>query len=1201
MNTNQKNNSFRREEENSQEEVNIPDKTMSTGATVPTVFDVEYDKDQIRSLLAFSPNILFNQLRQQVQIGKISQPQSITFNGAALLSDISGFSKFAGVQCARGVLGLSDLHETTNVFLGHFVNTVYRYGGDVVAFAGDALICVFVNNPYGLDLDTESGANMHRKLTRLEPYLNIDCNIRALECAMELRQFCTASLSTHIAVSSGEMKLAVLGGRNNEWVYLLNGLPVAQLECLTDAGSKQVVCTPSCLVAVTQEFKKTNQSASSLIVNKCKSGNYLVEYVNCGTSASKETLRVNNLVEVNPTNVMLITKQFIPKPVLIAINSNILDRIAELRQVVTMFISLDSYSPDVHRDPMTLQPFFATVQESLQTTGGYMRQFVIDDKGCVVIGMWGLPQYSYVNNGSRALYAAADIRNKARDILKLKCSVGVTTGFVFCGGVGAPGRKDYVVMGTDVNMAARFMCKANGRVLVDSATKKSLPLFLQNVLKPAETMNLKGALAAIIPYEFGGEDVANTINLAIGDDSSEEMASDLRKNVRTVLNKQLDRIYNSSLRKTSKLLGNITIEQVNHPIYSIIIGKTRTGVSKAKDFFAESSRRRSVEYYSVICVNGNETKSGSCVLSLFRAILGSDTFDSVTTSTRKFAEIILETYPKRDDSFRCKKLQQLEDVLNFNQRYERMAARSLDSEEELSTNGKNNKSKKGAIPSNEVVVYDILHTILQKKQVSICVQDLQFCDLFSLRFIENLIGGVTKFAMLLTLAPPEVTSTGSKILRTDTTESGTKEDKSVKVLKASGGERNLSFLDEFSKYKLASIESVFNIFRHDYCVVIELDPLSGQEIKELLCLALGSKKIDQSVVDSVFDVTNGNAFWCKAIVDFIREHGLEEFSQMAMKRGNGHNSLKELILKNIDKLAPEQAMVAKSAATIGDKFSFSLLRDLLPMQMRNSIAGHLEALRQSGIISNVGGTLADPDFEFQNSLLRNTIYDLTPPNDCAKAHLLIAEIIVAKSGKSPKLLNQFSETLSYHYRNANAMYRTEALKYTLRTVDDYFHRHLFEPGIYHLDISANLVTRPTECRVCIDLADVGLHELRRSGVKAFTTHFHDNTYKLKQELMAIRAKLVKFLTDNCGANEAALAKNHMVEEKLEVKDGDFKSPSPDEASEKFHHHSSYLPPTRVGSMKKQESKKRLSLSESDNNNNNNNNHDQSSTTACVIM
>jgi hypothetical protein len=76
--------------------------------------------------LSFCPNLLFSNFPSEFA----SKPCVSVFDGAVLLADISGFSKFAGEMCVRGAKGLDVLHKVTSSFLGHFVQTVYDFDGD---------------------------------------------------------------------------------------------------------------------------------------------------------------------------------------------------------------------------------------------------------------------------------------------------------------------------------------------------------------------------------------------------------------------------------------------------------------------------------------------------------------------------------------------------------------------------------------------------------------------------------------------------------------------------------------------------------------------------------------------------------------------------------------------------------------------------------------------------------------------------------------------------------------------------------------------------------------------------------------------------------------------------------------------------------------------------------------------------------------
>lgn len=77
-----------------------------------------------------SPRVPSNSSIEPPASSSQSDVRCATFTGACMLADISGFSKFSGAMCSKGVSGLDDLREATNGFLGHIVKIVYEFHGD---------------------------------------------------------------------------------------------------------------------------------------------------------------------------------------------------------------------------------------------------------------------------------------------------------------------------------------------------------------------------------------------------------------------------------------------------------------------------------------------------------------------------------------------------------------------------------------------------------------------------------------------------------------------------------------------------------------------------------------------------------------------------------------------------------------------------------------------------------------------------------------------------------------------------------------------------------------------------------------------------------------------------------------------------------------------------------------------------------------
>jgi hypothetical protein len=90
----------------------------------------EIDSHNLDQILPFCPDILAEYLKRHPIKSGCLEPRRISFSGACMLADISGFSKFSGAMCSKGVSGLDDLREATNGFLGYFVKQVYEFEGD---------------------------------------------------------------------------------------------------------------------------------------------------------------------------------------------------------------------------------------------------------------------------------------------------------------------------------------------------------------------------------------------------------------------------------------------------------------------------------------------------------------------------------------------------------------------------------------------------------------------------------------------------------------------------------------------------------------------------------------------------------------------------------------------------------------------------------------------------------------------------------------------------------------------------------------------------------------------------------------------------------------------------------------------------------------------------------------------------------------
>jgi hypothetical protein len=131
---------------------------------------------------------------------------------------------------------------------------------------------------------------------------------------------------------------------------------------------------------------------------------------------------------------------------------------AELRTTTTLFVNLVGVPQD-HPNISRILGFATTEGVAASEGGGCLRQALIDDKGAVVILLFGLP----TSSGQQHVHAAGhgDVRAAVRLATRLRregirCSLGLASGRTFCGDVGSPFRKELAVVGASVNLAARL-------------------------------------------------------------------------------------------------------------------------------------------------------------------------------------------------------------------------------------------------------------------------------------------------------------------------------------------------------------------------------------------------------------------------------------------------------------------------------------------------------------------------------------------------------------------------------------------------------------------------------------------------------------------------------------------------------------------------------------------------------------------------
>src|SRR5512147_653869 len=92
-------------------------------------------------LASYVPKLIQN--RVAANPAPIESPLAEEMQAAILFADISGFTLLTEHLAERGPTGVETLARILNEYFGQLIDIIHSYGGDVVKFAGDAVIAVW--------------------------------------------------------------------------------------------------------------------------------------------------------------------------------------------------------------------------------------------------------------------------------------------------------------------------------------------------------------------------------------------------------------------------------------------------------------------------------------------------------------------------------------------------------------------------------------------------------------------------------------------------------------------------------------------------------------------------------------------------------------------------------------------------------------------------------------------------------------------------------------------------------------------------------------------------------------------------------------------------------------------------------------------------------------------------------------------------
>lgn len=424
--------------------------------------------------------------------GRPDQPLARTLDGhgALLFADLSGFTPLAEAYAQRGPEGVEELSRLLATFLGALVDAVLNAGGEVVSFAGDSIVAVWLDaaEPVPLAVRRAATAAVHARAA-----------VAGLTGAHGER------LTLRIGVGAGELTVAAFGSRGRRAIGVYGAAADSMIGAQAIAGGGEIVLSPSAAAA----------AGSAVTGAVGVDGHLRLDRVAEPTGPTRPARAPDAAPWAHAYH------PFAPLAAVRHAEDGLARLPPEFRRVSAVFVSvpgLDFRRPDlVDRADEALE---VTLQ-ALAVHDGALHQLVLDDKGVVLVAMFGHPYRSQEAIETRAALAGADVAAGLARI-GLPGGVGVATGLAFCGAIGTAVRREYTTIGTVMNRAARIMAASPGRVRVDAATADAARDRVR--FRPAGTEALKGLGAPIALYTpEGAREAARAATPLVGREAEQAL------------------------------------------------------------------------------------------------------------------------------------------------------------------------------------------------------------------------------------------------------------------------------------------------------------------------------------------------------------------------------------------------------------------------------------------------------------------------------------------------------------------------------------------------------------------------------------------------------------------------------------------------------------------------------------------------------
>eukprot|EP00929_Paragymnodinium_shiwhaense_P049582 TRINITY_DN25001_c0_g1_i2.p1 TRINITY_DN25001_c0_g1~~TRINITY_DN25001_c0_g1_i2.p1 ORF type:complete len:5372 (+),score=1274.22 TRINITY_DN25001_c0_g1_i2:529-16116(+) len=437
-------------------------------------------------------------------------PTVASFSAAVVFADASGFTNLTETL-ARQPHGAELIGACINSFFGPLIEIVVSFGGDILKFSGDALTILW-RVEGSKTIATEENEDESDEMDALDMRIaSANAAAAACCCCLELQAKVDSFgqtpvpglfLTLHIGVGFGKLNVFQLGGLMNRWEYCAAGAPLEDVSIAEPlAKTGETVVSPSVQRVLNEgrgfsvhddfEFQGVEAPETPGFARLIAGGRAVESAMGQKKAATGPALETG------------LYERYIPQAIMKRL-SDTGETEAEMRRIAVIFLSIRGLDPGTSaKDAFKTQKLLRLFQRSCYALEGSVNKFLVDDKGMLLLAVFGLPPLNhYIDDPIRAILATTRLIDTIREE-GIDGRAGVATGLCWCGVVGSHLRREYTVLGDVVNLSARLMSNAERHcILVDTTTHEACKQSLEFVSLGA--IRVKGKSNAVPIFKFTG-------------------------------------------------------------------------------------------------------------------------------------------------------------------------------------------------------------------------------------------------------------------------------------------------------------------------------------------------------------------------------------------------------------------------------------------------------------------------------------------------------------------------------------------------------------------------------------------------------------------------------------------------------------------------------------------------------------------------